>query len=108
MPNVLNIYKSGIPEGSVYIGRKSKFANSSKFHNPFSIGKDGNREQVIEKYEKYLMENPTLIELAKIELEGKDLVCFCAPQACHGEILLKLANSEHIEESKESNIFYET
>jgi hypothetical protein len=26
------------------------------------------------------------------ELRGLDLVCWCAPKACHGDVLLKLAN----------------
>ena len=25
------------------------------------------------------------------ELRGKDLVCWCAPLACHGDLLLRLA-----------------
>lgn len=103
MPKVLNVYKSGIPDNAVYIGRKSKFSSSSKFHNPFVIGKDGNREQVIQKYENYILNNPELLESAIIELRGKDLVCFCSPQPCHGDILLKIVN----EEPKKSNNFYE-
>ena len=27
------------------------------------------------------------------ELRGKDLVCWCAPEACHGDVLLELANA---------------
>lgn len=26
------------------------------------------------------------------ELKGKTLACFCAPKACHGDVLLELAN----------------
>lgn len=70
----------------MYIGRPSKWGN------PFVIGIDGNREEVIEKYEKYLKSKRNLIELIKRELKGKDLVCYCAPQSCHGDILLKIAN----------------
>ena len=29
-----------------------------------------------------------------IHLRGKDLVCWCAPQACHADILLREANKE--------------
>lgn len=83
---VLNKYKNNIPEGSIYIGRPSKWGN------PFIIGKDGNREEVCVKYEKWLEENKELVEAAKEELKGKDLVCFCAPLSCHGYILLKVAN----------------
>jgi Domain of unknown function (DUF4326) len=31
------------------------------------------------------------------ELRGKDLLCFCAPAACHGDLLLRLANTSRDE-----------
>jgi len=69
----------------VYIGRGSKWGN------PFVIGKDGTREEVIAKYELYLMDNARL--LADLhELKNKTLGCWCSPQACHGDILERLAN----------------
>jgi len=68
----------------VYIGRPSKWGN------PFMIGQDGNREEVISKYERWLETQPKL--LADLpELRGKVLGCFCAPLPCHGDILLRLA-----------------
>jgi len=70
----------------VYIGRPSKFGN------PFEIGKDGDREEVIRKYKGWILNQPELVEDAKRELKGKDLVCWCAPLACHGDILLEIAN----------------
>ena len=90
-PQVLNIYKN--PDAKtrpncVYIGRPSKWGN------PFAIGKDGTREEVIEKYRQYLLERPELLEQAKKELAGKNLVCFCAPKACHGNILIEIDNPE--------------
>lgn len=85
MSKVLNKKKHGIPKGSVYIGRPSIWGN------PFAIGKDGDREEVIRKFTKYLQNSPNL--LAKLgELKGKDLVCWCSPEACHGDILLEFAN----------------
>ena len=87
MPKVLNKYKDVITSNSVYIGRPSAFGN------PFVIGKDGTREQVIEAYERYVQEDPRLLELIKKRLKGKDLVCYCAPLPCHGDILLKIANN---------------
>lgn len=83
---VLNKYKSGIPQGSVYIGRGSPYGN------PFIIGKDGSREEVIKKFEDYLMTNKELLDLVKKELRGKDLVCFCSPKHCHGDVLIRVAN----------------
>lgn len=85
MPTVLNKYKDDC-RGGVYIGRPSKFGN------PFEIGKDGTREEVIAKFRTWIISNATLLQAAKTELQGKNLVCFCAPKACHGDILLEIAN----------------
>ena len=70
----------------VYIGRPSKWGN------PYSIGKDGIREEVIQKYRDYLERSPRLLEDCRQELRGKVLGCWCAPKACHGDILAELAN----------------
>ena len=69
----------------VYIGRPSKWGN------PFSIGKDGYRPDVIEKYRQYILSKPELLKDIK-ELKGKVLGCYCKPLACHGDILVELAN----------------
>lgn len=68
----------------VYIGRPSKWGN------PFLIGRDGTRQQVIEKYRKYIQSNPILMLSIK-ELAGKKLGCYCHPAPCHGDILAELA-----------------
>lgn len=87
MPKVLNKYKDGVPTNAIYIGRPSKWGN------PFVIGKDGTREEVITKYRAWLLAQPEKVEEAKRELAGKDLVCFCAPKGCHGDVLLEVANA---------------
>jgi hypothetical protein len=61
----------------------------SKWGNPFRIGHDGTREQVVEKYEKYIRARPDLMADLH-ELRGKRLGCCCKPKACHGDILVKL------------------
>ena len=83
MTRVLNKRTSS---DGVYIGRPSKFGN------PFVIGRDGSRADVVAKFEKYLMGRPDLIAAAKQELAGYNLVCWCAPEACHGDVLLRIAN----------------
>src|SRR6185437_6301103 len=69
----------------VYIGRPSKWGN------PFVIGRDGTREQVVAKYERWLLDSELREDVA--ELRGKVLGCWCAPKACHGDVLTRLANS---------------
>jgi hypothetical protein len=85
MPKVLNKHKDAIPKDAVYIGRGSKWGNI------FVIGKDGNRDEVCDSYELWFCDQPELINSLE-ELRGKDLVCFCSPQRCHGDLLIKLAN----------------
>ena len=71
----------------VYIGRGSKWGN------PFRIGPDGTREEVIAKYKEMVMGNKQLQERIRRELRGKVLGCFCSPHPCHGDILAQIANS---------------
>lgn len=85
-PRVLS-KRDGMPSGAVYVGRPSRFGN------PFVIGKDGDRAAVVARFEKAILDNPDLLAAAKAELRGKDLVCWCAPKACHADVLLRIANA---------------
>jgi len=85
MPTVHNKYKTTAPSDAIYIGRPSKWGN------PFVIGKDGTRQEVVQKYKDYILSNQSLLSQIE-ELRGKDVVCFCAPQQCHGDVLIELAN----------------
>ena len=71
----------------IYIGRPSKWGN------PFQIGKDGSREEVIEKYRKWILKKPELLNSLH-ELKNKRLGCFCKPLACHGDVLIELIEGE--------------
>lgn len=86
-PKVLSKRKSGVPQGAVYIGRPGKWGN------PYITGRDGDRETVIAKHRAWFLADPDMVAEAKRELRGKDLVCWCAPCTCHGDILLEIANS---------------
>lgn len=72
------------PKDCVYIGRPSKWGN------PFIIGKDGNRYEVIEKFIKYLVSSELFNELD--ELKNKHLLCWCDPKPCHGHVLVNLSD----------------
>ena len=78
----------------VYCGRGSRKLElaRSKWANPFRIGRDGTREQVIAKHKRWLPTQPHLIA-ALGELRGQTLGCHCAPEACHCDTLLELANA---------------
>jgi hypothetical protein len=70
----------------IYIGRPSKWGN------PFTIGRDGTREQLIEKYHRWIITQPELLA-ALPELKGRVLGCWCKPKACHGDVLAELADA---------------
>lgn len=72
----------------VYIGRPSKWGN------PFVMGRDGNREEVVKKYHDWILTQPDLLKDLH-ELKGKVLACWCAPLACHGDVLEKLAKENN-------------
>ena len=84
-PRVWNKRGPDTPLDAVYIGRPGKWGN------PFIIGKDGDRATVILKFEEYLRNSPKLLDELS-ELRGKDLACWCAPNACHGDVLIKLVD----------------
>ena len=90
---VVNIRKENY---DVYIGRAT--GERGKWGNPFTHIKDkqtkaefvvDTREQAIEKYREWIMQQPTLLACLP-ELKGQRLGCFCKPKSCHGDILVEL------------------
>jgi hypothetical protein len=101
-----------MPEGAVYVGRPTRWAN------PFRVGVySDSRHECVDMFKWCISEFPvpqerialwrevggdvgSLIALAKGRsipqvdyLTGKDLVCWCAPDAeCHADVLLEIAN----------------
>jgi len=71
----------------IYIGRPSPWGN------PFVIGKDGTREEVIDKYRQYLQSRPDLLEQLPT-LRGNRLGCYCKPLPCHGDALVELLETD--------------
>lgn len=97
-PKILNKHKASSEDmaGGVYIGRGSRWGN------PFPIGEFyGDREEVVVRHEKWIKNEmvvkPTLLSEIRAQLGGKNLICFCAPLRCHGEILRVLANAPESE-----------
>jgi hypothetical protein len=68
------------PTNAVYVGRGTPWGN------PFVIGKDGDRDEVCDRFEREV-----LPALDVGPLVGKDLVCWCAPKRCHADALLRAA-----------------
>lgn len=85
----MGLYKS---PNYVYVGRPSVLGN------PFFIGRDGLRDVVISKYKAWLWDNlksnnkQIIDELMRLRELAKNyhnlvLICWCKPQACHGDVI---------------------
>ena len=81
-------------EYDVYIGRPTPENNfeKTKWGNPFKIGRDGTREEVLQKYREWISNQPELLNDLH-ELRGKTLGCWCKPDNCHGDTLASLADA---------------
>lgn len=87
-PRVLNRYTiTPFDEEPIYIGRPSKW------QNPFPVTKELPRGESVKKFETWVLTQPQLLEDAKRELKGRNLLCFCTPRRCHGDFWLKLVNA---------------
>jgi hypothetical protein len=76
--------RSGDEDWDVYVGRPTKWGN------PFKVGRDGTRDETIEMYRWWVANSSLYDDIG--ELRDKDLACWCAPKACHADVLLELAN----------------
>lgn len=120
---MLNISRASVKdsvqiENSIYIGRSNKTYSlpPSPLANPYVIGRDGDRDEVVDKYRKWLwlsvkrkLDNPehgngVFAELKRLQLEARKiqvnnilnstnnyltLICWCkSNEKCHGDIII--------------------
>ena len=79
----------------VYIGRGSRWGNPySHKEGTMALWVVDTREDAIRLYEEWFLAQPELVSAAKKELKNKVLGCYCSPLACHGDVLLSIANEE--------------
>lgn len=94
MPEVYNKRHKNVPADAVYVGRPSIFGNPFT-HLPgktMAKKKVATAQEAVEAYREWILTQPTLLDLVKRDLKGKDLVCWCAPGPCHGYVLVEIAN----------------
>jgi hypothetical protein len=76
----------------VYIGRDMTHyvpgAVGSKWANPFKVDKYG-REDCLRRYEEHVRATAELMA-GLGELDNRVLGCWCRPEGCHGDVLIKL------------------
>jgi hypothetical protein len=78
---------------TLYIGRAMRYVPgaqaASRWANPFSVERYG-RARCLELYEARVRANADGMWDALDQLEGKQLGCWCSPEPCHGDVLLRL------------------
>lgn len=89
MTSLVNVSKES---ADVYIGRPSIFGN------PYTIGKDGDRKQVIEKYRSWFYNKlkNDWFHTKVLELKDKKLGCWCSPLECHGNVIIDYLEGKEI------------
>jgi Domain of unknown function (DUF4326) len=88
--------KNGVPVDNALIewaesqNLAVRIDRSSVWRNPYRLGTDGTRKQVIKRYREDFARHRSLHKRIG-ELKGKVLICWCYPEYCHGEILADAA-----------------
>ena len=81
-----------VQDCEVYIGRACNMGGwrlpQSKWHNPYPVKTYG--DQAIPMFEAYIRSSALINDIE--ELRGKTLGCWCSPNPCHGDILVKILN----------------
>jgi hypothetical protein len=95
-----------VGKDKIYIGRTNKNFPHSPLANQYAIGFDGERDQVIELYRRWLWyqvnigeHNPNgafkeLLSIARLVKSGNPvtLTCYCKPEKCHGDVIVSCIN----------------
>jgi hypothetical protein len=99
----VNGYKDGfIGENIIYLGRHNEKLDlkASPLANPFKMGIDGTRDEIINKYRKWLFDKIkkkdsnvmgalNMLKLAVLKKMHKKLACYCNPEPCHVDVVIK-------------------
>ncbi len=110
MTNIVNITET--EDYDVYIGRGSSgytHINNTDpgdpgwLGNPYRVGKDGTREEVVQQFEDDFMDkirNDDEFRDAVHNLKGKTLGCFCKPKLCHGDVIANYLTRQELGEEQ--------
>lgn len=103
MIQIVNKYKHKSTLNDIYIGRGSILGNPfSHKENTKALYKVDTANESLEKYKVWLIENFNSNReiknyLLSIKEESKltdiNLVCFCKPKACHGDIIKEFVDN---------------
>ena len=95
---------------AVYIGRATARAADPRCRKPtlwknmFVAGRDvTTKEEAIRRYEAMIrlwLRTGTLKPEQLLALDGKVLGCWCKPEACHGDVLVRLIDELKVQRAK--------
>lgn len=80
------------PPNHVYIGRPmpSRGLPRNPWGNPYSL-LTHTRDEAVDFYDEHVRATPRLMRRLP-DIKDKTLVCWCAPERCHGDVLARLAD----------------
>lgn len=70
----------------VYGGRPGPWGN------PFVVGRDGTREEVIARHRAWFLAQPAMVAAARVIFRDAAIGCWCAPKPCHCDVYAEVAN----------------
>jgi hypothetical protein len=80
----------------VYVGRALYRGGwqlaASPLASPYRVGRDGTRREAVARYRDYLLGRADLLALLP-DLRGRRIGCWCAPDACHADVIAELADT---------------
>lgn len=96
------------PAGARYVGRGARYGNPNQVvrtNTGWAVNHDhgagvgtfpspGEAQRfAVDAYRVHINANPQLVERARTELRGRDLMCWCSLDLpCHADVLLAIAN----------------
>lgn len=93
--------------GVVFIDGQRYPPQDSIWANPFKINSQNDRYDVLKKYKEYIidkLESRQISYRQLLKLRGKVLGCWCKPEPCHGDILIKLLKDYYIPYDKSKQL----
>lgn len=96
-PKVWNKYHKDAPADGIYVGRPTKWGNPHVIGHCTLCNDFHVRGDAVIAFLQDVGKNEAFQQEIKQELQGKDLICFCAPKPCHADVLLEIANGTEAE-----------
>mgnify|MGYP001558586200 FL=1 len=81
-----------VVNGRTWMGDGVWVDRRSPYGNPHRIGRDGTRAEGIAKYRRWFIahiQRDPEFKAGVLALRGKTLICWCAPLACHADVIVQ-------------------